>query len=291
MNLPKPQNAYERNMEISESNQSERTQVHVPPYGQRMNWAPNGIEDYGDGGAFPEIHVAQYPLNMGRPGSQKSRAVVRVDADANGKVKYDRIVKHGANDGKLIHTSLADLKEKTEDIDLIALPGEDEEAATAERTRLALEAKMEGKIRGPGKSSAHPLTQKATEKAPQYVRYNVNPHAPGFNAATQQRVIKMVEAPVDPMEPPKHKLGKAERTRPVGGSCSGNACSREEAHERGTRGLEDTAMREQLEERERVHYPPGQASSGRGQGFTGDHYQRQIRLFQRGFVCYREEGC
>ena len=58
-------------------------------------------------------------------------------------------------------------------------------------------------------------TKEATEKAPQYVRYNVNPHAPGFNAATQQRVIKMVEAPVDPYGAPKHKLAKAERTRPV----------------------------------------------------------------------------
>lgn len=37
----------------------------VPPYGQRKGWRP-GPEDFGDGGAFPECHVAQYPLGMGK---------------------------------------------------------------------------------------------------------------------------------------------------------------------------------------------------------------------------------
>ena len=37
-----------------------------PPYGRRKGWIPRSLEDYGDGGAFPEIHVAQYPLNMGK---------------------------------------------------------------------------------------------------------------------------------------------------------------------------------------------------------------------------------
>ena len=55
----------------------------VPPYGQSNVWKPVSQEDYGarylerlenityilvqgDGGAFPECHVAQYPLDMGR---------------------------------------------------------------------------------------------------------------------------------------------------------------------------------------------------------------------------------
>jgi len=40
--------------------------VVIPPYGQRQNWVPRSVEDFGDGGAFPEIHIPQYPLNMGR---------------------------------------------------------------------------------------------------------------------------------------------------------------------------------------------------------------------------------
>ena len=29
--------------------------------------------DYGDGGSFPEIHVAQYPLDMGREGKSEAK--------------------------------------------------------------------------------------------------------------------------------------------------------------------------------------------------------------------------
>jgi len=36
--------------------------IAAPPYGQRKDWVPHTDADFGDGGAFPEIHVAQYPL-------------------------------------------------------------------------------------------------------------------------------------------------------------------------------------------------------------------------------------
>ena len=61
------------------------TRTVAPPYGQRKGWKPTTPEDYGpsltvyafrietlmdestgDGGAYPECHVAQYPLEMGR---------------------------------------------------------------------------------------------------------------------------------------------------------------------------------------------------------------------------------
>lgn len=45
--------------------------VGPPPYGQRAAWRPRSQEDYGDGGAFPEIPVAQYPLDLGRKGKGK----------------------------------------------------------------------------------------------------------------------------------------------------------------------------------------------------------------------------
>ena len=34
----------------------------APPYGKRKGWIPRTVDDFGDGGAYPEIHVAQYPL-------------------------------------------------------------------------------------------------------------------------------------------------------------------------------------------------------------------------------------
>jgi SNW domain-containing protein 1 len=59
------------------------TRTSAPPYGQRNGWKPSAPEDFGqsiwlwltilltddcpgDGGAYPECHVAQYPLEMGR---------------------------------------------------------------------------------------------------------------------------------------------------------------------------------------------------------------------------------
>jgi SNW domain-containing protein 1 len=38
----------------------------LPTYGNRGGWQPMNHVDFGDGGAYPECHVAQYPLEMGR---------------------------------------------------------------------------------------------------------------------------------------------------------------------------------------------------------------------------------
>lgn len=50
-----------------------------PPYGQRHGFVPRSAGDFGDGGAFPEIHVTQYPLDLGRKdgGSQRSPPCAR----------------------------------------------------------------------------------------------------------------------------------------------------------------------------------------------------------------------
>jgi hypothetical protein len=98
--LPKPKYTGEeeeltRSTRVLTSQQFEaqvaRRQNGPPPYGSRKSWRPRSAEDFADGGAFPEVHVAQYPLDMGRPGApSKSNALVqRVDGD--GKTKYDEI--------------------------------------------------------------------------------------------------------------------------------------------------------------------------------------------------------
>ena len=55
--------------------------------------------------------MVQYPLDMGKPGA-RSTAVISVDVDENGEVRYDAIVKHGGNQKKIVQTSLSDMKEK-----------------------------------------------------------------------------------------------------------------------------------------------------------------------------------
>ena len=98
-----------------------RAQKVIPPYGHRQKYVPMTLEDFGDGGAFPEIHLVQFPLNMGKPGV-KSSAVVTVDVDKNGEIKYDAIVKQGANRDKIVHTSIDSLKGGIGDEEVKELP-------------------------------------------------------------------------------------------------------------------------------------------------------------------------
>jgi hypothetical protein len=72
----------------------------VLPYGKRKGFIPRIKEDFGDGGAFPEIHIAQYPLDMGRA-DRKSSAIVAVSVGATG--------------GKKVFQSATDLVEKPVD--------------------------------------------------------------------------------------------------------------------------------------------------------------------------------
>jgi len=123
----------------------------------------------------------------------------------------DMIVKQGSNKNRMVQSKMDDIKEKASEKDKLALPDEKESIETAERTRLALEALMEGKIKS---SKASTVVQANEVAEASYIRYTPNPTAPGFNPAAKQRVIKMVEAQVDPMEPPKHKITKTPRGPP-----------------------------------------------------------------------------
>ncbi|KAJ2888189.1 mRNA splicing protein, partial [Coemansia aciculifera] len=56
----------------------------IPQYGQRAGWQPKTASDFGGGGAYPEIHVLQYPLGMGRKGASKGNALSKqVDGSGN----------------------------------------------------------------------------------------------------------------------------------------------------------------------------------------------------------------
>lgn len=57
------------------------------------------VQDFGDGGAFPEVPVAQYPLEMGRKKKMSNSLAVQVDAE--GKVKYDAIARQGQSKEKV----------------------------------------------------------------------------------------------------------------------------------------------------------------------------------------------
>mmetsp|Transcript_37433 Transcript_37433/g.58434 ORF Transcript_37433/g.58434 Transcript_37433/m.58434 type:complete len:182 (-) Transcript_37433:476-1021(-) len=139
--LPNPKNSYVVHQDEAPALLFARAQPgrEPPPYGKRKRFVPRGVADFGDGGAFPEIHVVQHPLNMGRPKdpTKSSTAIVAVDVDEGGEVQYDAIIKQGRKDKK-IFTKHDDLKEKTGDEAALSLPSTEEAAAAADATRAAL---------------------------------------------------------------------------------------------------------------------------------------------------------
>jgi SNW domain-containing protein 1 len=183
-----------------------------PPYGSRSGWRPRGQEDFGDGGAFPEIPVAQYPLDMGRK-SQSNSTALAVQVDAEGKVKYDAIARQGHNDQRIVHASFKDLiplRQRADAGDInLDRPSEEEVAASTERTKDALAKLVSGAVAAQKPKNVNV----GTRKDPTYVRYTPA-NQMGDNTRKNDRIMKIVERQVDPMEPPKFKHKKIPRGPP-----------------------------------------------------------------------------
>lgn len=222
--LPKPQKQVDRPKESNKHEQqfnqliSQRAGQGVPPYGQRQGFKPRTQEDFGNGGAFPEIHIAQYPLDMGRKqdGTANANAgALTLQVDAEGKVKYDAIARQGHSQDRVIHSQFKDLvplnERKDIDVDKLVMdrPSEEEVASVAEKTRAALEKIVNGKISAAKPKNIVQNTGANSNKAPTYIRYTPGQGAgDGHNSGAKQRIIRMVDAPVDPMEPPQFKHKK-----------------------------------------------------------------------------------
>jgi hypothetical protein len=186
-----------------------------PPYGQRGQFVPRKVEDYGDGGAFPECHVAQYPLNMGRPGadgasaSSSSSAIVPTYTDADGVVQYDAILGGGSGTGGgRIKSQFTDLIEKKLAPERLRRPDDEAVAANTNATLAAMNMIVAKKVASslPVKHPTDGATQAARDH--EFVRYTPKPDAPGYNPNCKQRIIRMVDMPVDPMQPPKFEHKK-----------------------------------------------------------------------------------
>lgn len=184
-----------------------------PPYGQRSGWRPRSQEDFGDGGAFPEVPVAQYPLDMGKKGTNKTSNALALQVDAEGKVKYDAIARQGHSDDRIIHSSFKDLiplrqQANAGDISLDR-PTEEEVADTTEKTKLALEKLVSGAV-----AAQKPKNVKGGRRDdPTFVRYTPA-NQMGDSSKKNDRIFKIVQKQEDPMEPPKFKHKKIPRGPP-----------------------------------------------------------------------------
>ncbi|XP_065852312.1 SNW/SKI-interacting protein A [Euphorbia lathyris] len=212
---------FKQRFSSSEAEQAAASIVHkpVPPYLDREGFIPRRVEDFGDGGAFPEIHIAQYPLGMGRDKSAKPGSkTLALTVDAHGNVAYDAIVKQNENARKIVYSQHKDIVPKIlkneEDED----DSEDEELQrqieeTTQETKAALEKIVNVRL-----SAAQPKNVPKQSSDSKYIKYKPSQQSAAFNSGARERIIRMVEMPVDPLEPPKFKhkrVPKASGSPPV----------------------------------------------------------------------------
>ncbi|TFK42445.1 SKIP/SNW domain-containing protein [Crucibulum laeve] len=193
-------------------NQAIITRAVVPPYGQRRGWKPTSQEDFGDGGSFPECHVAQYPLGMGKKKASSGNTLA-LQVDSEGNVRYDAIAHQGQRPDKIVQSQFKDLvplfhRKDLDDTDrTMDRPSEEEVQETAEKTRAALEKLVNGKIK-----AAQPKNVPDSQGKTSFIRYT--PGQQNGASALKQRIIKMSEVVEDPLEPPRFKHKKIPRGPP-----------------------------------------------------------------------------
>jgi SNW domain-containing protein 1 len=188
-----------------------------PPYGKRQGFTPRTVEDFGDGGAFPEIHVLQYPLNMGREDNTSIGTIVPLKVDAEGNVKFDAIARQGHKKDRQVFANPKDAMgmeesgEMDDDPDAITRrPDDDEARKIAEETRSALALIVDQKV-----AAAQPThIAKQNLNDPVFIRYTPNQQGEAFNSGARQRIIRLQEMPVDPLDPPKFQHKKLPQAPP-----------------------------------------------------------------------------
>ncbi|KAI3470856.1 hypothetical protein Pfo_027519 [Paulownia fortunei] len=197
---------------LSEAEDSEDPKV--PAYLKRDGFMPAKLDDFGDGGAFPEIGFAQYPLGMGRSTNWRPGVkTLPLAVDEHGNLTYDSIVYSQHSD--LVPMVVKDNVEE-EKIDVNEKQKEIDE--TTQETKAALEKIVRFKL-----SAEQPKNVFAGSSNSKFIRYKPSQQSGPFNSGAKERIIRVVEMPVDALEPPKFKhkrIPKASVSLPVPVMCS-----------------------------------------------------------------------
>lgn len=160
--------------------------------------------------------MAQYPLDMGRPGggtASKSNALA-VQVDGEGRVKYDAIARRGHSDSRVIHASFKDLIPLRQRVDMgevsLARPSTEQVRESADKTKAALAKLVDGAV-----AAQKPKNVRGTGKRaePTFVRYTPA-NQMGDTSKKNDRIMKIVDRQMDPMEPPKFRHKKIPRGPP-----------------------------------------------------------------------------
>lgn len=89
-------------------------------------------------------------------------------------------------------------------------PSEEEVQATVDKTRLALEKLVNGKIK-----AAQPKNVPGSQGKTAFIRYTPGQQQQNGAGGLQQRIIKMTDVVEDPLEPPRYKHKKIPRGPPT----------------------------------------------------------------------------
>lgn len=95
-----------------------------------------------------------------------------------------------------------------EDDPTLQRPTDDEIDELTDKTKKALEKITRSKI-----AAAMPVRCAEKQAPAQYIRYTPSQQGQSFNSGAKQRVIRMVEAQVDPLEPPKFKYVESRKLK------------------------------------------------------------------------------
>lgn len=212
-----------------------------PPYGHRDGFKPNTLDDYGDGGAFPEIDIKQYPLNMGMKTlssfsknflnkiSSKTSKTITKTVDKNNEINYNALlgkkdaeiteaptklrasasvmrIEGASKDLTLLPNSITKIPSK----EIIPRPDIREVKATTEKTKSVLDAlinkKSDSLILGSNKKVSSNTGRIYVEYTPSVQTYNLGES--GFVQKPEKRILEIQDAPQDPMEPARFKIKK-----------------------------------------------------------------------------------
>lgn len=150
---------------------------------------------------------------MGRKDSSSKSNALAVQVDAEGKVKYDAIAKHGHGDNRIVHASFKDLIPLRQRADMGELslerPSQEEVQDQMTKTKAALEKLVTGAV-----AAQKPKNVRGGKRSePTFVRYTPA-NQMGDTDQKNDRIMKIVEKQIDPMEPPKFKHKKIPRGPP-----------------------------------------------------------------------------
>ncbi|KAH8149622.1 uncharacterized protein LAJ45_06253 [Morchella importuna] len=185
-----------------------------PEYGKRSSWRPRSTDDFNDGGAFPEIPIAQYPLDMGRKGSSTTSKALSLQVDSDGKIKYDAIARQGHGSSRIVHASFKDLipLRQRADVGEISLerPSEEDVAATTEKTKAALAALVSGAVAAQKPKTIKGTNRKEAQQDHQDRRAPAGPHGTA-KVQAQEDPPRTAQPPPPVMHSPPRKLTAADQ--------------------------------------------------------------------------------